>query len=82
LNVGGVYDHFNEMTQGIDDDMALAPFDFLASIVADFATDFSRLDTLAIDDSRTRFGLRACRSALLATGSVPDHQVPLSRHLA
>jgi hypothetical protein len=42
-----MHHHFNEMAQGIDDDMTLAAFDFLPGIVADFTADFGGLGTLA-----------------------------------
>ena len=51
--------HFNEMAQGIDNDVALAAFDFLAGIVANFAANFSRLGALAIDNRRACFGFPA-----------------------
>lgn len=51
--------YFDEVTQGINDDMALAPFDFLAGIVADFAAHFGGLGTLTIDNRCTCFGFPA-----------------------
>jgi len=59
LNAGGMDHHFNKMAQRIDDDIALAAFDFLAGIVADFATNFGGLGTLAIDDRSARLGCPA-----------------------
>jgi hypothetical protein len=64
--------HLDEMAQGIDDDMPLPAFDFLAGIVADFLADFGRLHTLAIDDPGAGFGCPALPLAFFVAQGFVD----------
>ena len=48
-----------QQTQCIDQDMTLAPVDFLAGVIAFFAALLGRLHGLAVDDARTRLRVAA-----------------------
>ena len=63
LDIGAVDDQTDQQTQRIGDDMALAPVDLLARVIAPKTTAFSGFHALAVDHARRRAGLAALEFA-------------------
>ena len=61
LHIGTVHHALQHVAQRVGHDMAFTPFDLLARVVAARATRLGGLHRLAVDDSRSRFRLAACR---------------------
>ena len=61
LEVGGVHDHGQEQAQGVDHEVALAPLDLLAGVVAPRPRHLRGLDRLAVEDGRAGAGLPPAR---------------------
>jgi hypothetical protein len=56
LNIGTMYGKANQETDGVGDDMTLAPFDPFAGVIAPDPAAFSGFHALAIDHARCRVG--------------------------
>ena len=63
LNVGGQNHYGEQQANRIDQDMPLAPIDFLARIIATFVAAFTAFDALAIDDRRTGLAVASRQQA-------------------
>ena len=61
LDVGGMHLRANQVAAGIGNDVALAPIDLLARIIAPRASAFRGLDRLTVDTASTGGCFSPCR---------------------
>ena len=54
MDVSGMNEYLNQVTQRIDDDMAFSSLDFLTPVEATFFTGPDRLHALRVDDRVAR----------------------------
>jgi len=82
LNVGAVDDDPNHQTDRIDNDIPLATFDLLASVIARDPAAFSRFDALTVDHSCRRrgfpsFQLSRLHNQMMVNPQSQDSRPPL-----
>ncbi len=67
LNVGRMDDNFEQVADGVDQDVAFASADLLAGIIAAFTARLSRLHTLAVQNGCRWFRLASLTASFLLT---------------
>src|SRR5262245_24904370 len=78
LDVGGMNDHLQQITDRINYNMTFAAFDLFAGIVASFSAGFGGFDTLAVDHSCARiYGPSSFETLLLAQDTVNPLPSPI-----
>ena len=79
LNIGGMHHGMNEIAIGVGRDVPLAPFDFLAGVVAARTAAFRGFHALAVDHAGAGRSLTsASRAAISRVWLIVSHS-PLSR---
>ena len=72
LHVGGGHHHSNAQSQGVHEDMALAPVDLLGAIEPVGTTPISCFDGLRVDNARTGLAVASFEHAEVAAQDIID----------
>lgn len=72
LNIGPVDPHEDQEAERVGDDVALAPFDLLARVIAANPATFGGLDALAVDDTPAGLGWAGLACLRVRAPSSPE----------